>query len=52
MKKQKRYYFKLPGYFHALGPIGPMWRYEVREWILHWLKVDRLPYGTEIWPTD
>ncbi len=47
----KRYYFTLPGYFHAIGPIAVRSKEAAKQWIRDWLKVKRLPNHTEIWET-
>lgn len=45
----KKYAFKLPGYFYALGPVYAESMAEARQRIRDWLEVDRLPAGIEIW---
>src|SRR5574341_2211893 len=45
----RRYYFKLRGEFHAIGPFLAMNDGAAREHVCRWLGVERLPAGTEIW---
>jgi len=52
--KSKAWYVYLPGGTYALGPVRfdrPVGEREARQWVRDWLKVKRLPNGTELWPT-
>ena len=50
LRKKEYRYFRLRGAFFANSLPSPMGsKREAKEWIKGWLKVDRLPVGTEIW---
>jgi len=52
MQRTRQYSFKLRGNFYALGPIEACSLAEAKQSIRDWLRVTRLPAGTEIWQTD
>jgi hypothetical protein len=45
-----RWYFHLRGQVYAYGPVGPMTRSELLEYLREtWGNGKRVPYGTQIW---
>jgi hypothetical protein len=51
MAKRKEYrWFRLQGNFYGYNfPESQSSLNAAKQWIKNWLKVDRLPNGTEIW---
>ncbi len=51
--KSNAWVVQLPKYYSLLGPFrfeNPVSERELRIWFRNWMKVDRLPRGTEVWP--
>lgn len=51
-KKDKRWYYRIPGNFYAYGPSTYASKQELKDDIKSFLGVKRLPRGTEIWRTN
>lgn len=52
--KSKAWYVHFRGAVYANGPVRfdqPVSERAFRAWVRKWIKVDRLPYRTEVWPT-
>ena len=41
--------FKLPNYFYAMTAEGASTEQEARQFVREWLRVKRVPNGTEFW---
>lgn len=52
MAKTKRWYFKFPTEFYALGPIEADSEAAVRQWVREFTGLKRLPAGFECWITN
>jgi len=43
------WYFWVPGNIYAYGPIQAEDLRQAKAWIRDWLKLKRLPKGTQVW---
>ncbi|MBS3906303.1 MAG: hypothetical protein KGZ49_04610 [Syntrophaceae bacterium] len=47
-----RWFFHLRGQVYAYGPVGPMTKTELLEYLREqWGNGQRIPYGTQVWRT-
>jgi len=52
MTRKFRWYFHLRGQVYAYGPVGPMTKGELLEYLREqWGNGKRIPYGTGYWRT-
>jgi len=50
--KRCKWYFHLRGQVYAYGPVGPMTKTELLEYLREqWGNGQRIPYGTQVWQT-
>lgn len=52
MMKKKEWMVHFRGEVYANGPFQATNEAEARKWVREWIKVKRLPTGTQVWVTD